>query len=198
MLKYLNALDSIYGMYIDACRGFRLFADKLRETTTLSPKDDPRIFMGTFDDPNASDATYKHSALLSEIVSRNAMGSNNEMLLSRACLIFVYSMWDTSVRPDYARALNKPAEDIRSNIIGDLRLYRNDIAHNNAVLQRPTTELLFFKVGETIDLTQIQMDEIFVRLFDSLTSLNEAMTGLDLKRNFERSLNARKPGGRYA
>jgi hypothetical protein len=189
MLKYLNDLDGIYGMYLDACGGFRLVATSIKEATRRGPLKDPRVFMGTFDDPNHPDATYKHSAKVSEIVSRNDAAGRNEILLSRSCLIFVYSMWDTSVRSEYAKSLGLPIAEIRSNILGDLRYYRNDIAHNNAVLQKTTTELKFFNVGETINLVQTQMDEIFVRLLDSLTALNREMTGLDLNKQFERPLN---------
>jgi hypothetical protein len=189
MSQYLKTLDSIYGMYIDACCGFRLFGDKVQRETKGGPETDPRIFMGSFDDPNRCDATYHHSALRSEILGRNKQGGSNEVLLSQACLHFIFTVWDTTTRPNYAKMLGKDQKEIRSDIMGDIRFYRNDIAHNNGILQKPTVALKFFKVGEPINLSQTKMEEILVRVFDELAKLNEELTGLKINAKFARLLN---------
>jgi len=110
------------------------------------------------------------------------------MFLSRACLIFIYSTWD-GLRPLLAELVGRAQNRIRSDIFGDLRLYRNAIVHNDAILDRNTSVLSFTAVGEVVQLKQKQMNELFELLFDEVNRISVEFTGNQLDRKFARRLN---------
>jgi len=70
--------------------------------------------------------------------------------------------------------------------MGDLRLYRHAIVHNNMKLQKPTRRLSFINVGNAVVLTQGQMKELFSILFDDLSEFNFQHTGERLSLPFFR------------
>ena len=139
-------------------------------------------------DPNRPDATYHHAIKIRELIERNKTDGPNQMFLSRACLIFIYSTWD-GLRPLLAELVGREQNRIRSDIFGDLRLYRNAIVHNDAILDRNTSVLSFIAVGEVVQLKQKQMNELFELLFDEVNRISVEFTGNQLDRKFARRLN---------
>ncbi len=183
--NFLKFLDGIYGMYSDSCAGIDLFAQNIK---ALPAPPDKAIFFLHGDDPNSSDATYNHAVKIGDLISRNAHDGPNQLLLSRSCIVFIYSIWET-VRPLYAEAISRVQNDIVSDVFGDLRNYRNAIAHNNSVLGKKPIILPFVKMGEPVELKRAQMDELFVILFNEVDQISVKFTGDALKLPFARILN---------
>lgn len=186
--NYLGILDRIYGMYTDACCGVEVFSKKIEDSIPLEQRD-KILFMGS-GDPNKPDATYKHAVKISDFIERNRPDGENQGLLSQSCILFVYSLWDTSIRPRYAEAIARPQVDVASNLFGDLRFYRHSILHNNSILERQPRVLNFVNVGQSILLTKAQMEQLFAMLFEDVSNLSNNFVGERFNLNFERRLNA--------
>lgn len=187
LLSFLGLLDRIYGMYSDACLGFEAIQARIEQSTKPDQRGN-RIFMSD-GDPNNPEAKYKHSVLISEFIDRNKRDGQNQKLLSQSALIFVYSVWDTFVRPKYAEALDKDQTEIRSDIFGDLRHYRHAIVHNNSILEVDTVALKFVPKGELVALSGNQMDELFGMLFEEVSRINFEFAGEAFELPFKRRLN---------
>lgn len=189
--QFLGVLDRLYGMYSDANTGFDLFSKKIAEASTPQTRQ-AQMFFGA-DDPNKPDAHYVHSAKTQDVIDRNSKDNENARLLALACIVFVYSVWETEIRPKYADALGIEPHDIKSDLFGDLRHYRHAILHNNGILDKETPTLKYVNVGEAISLSEENMKELFGKMFDELNSLSLTHTGDAFNLRFERRLNPAKP-----
>lgn len=185
---YVHLLDRIFGMYLDACMGFELLGERMTEMVQPDQYD-KRVSFGEFDDPNEPNSKYMHATTFRKFFFRNKRDSENQLLLSQSSIVFVYSIWDSLFRPRFCAALGKQQADVPCDVMGDLRLYRHAIVHNNMKLQKPTRRLSFIAVGNAVVLTQAQMKELFSILFDDLSELNFQHTGERLNLPFFRSLN---------
>ena len=79
-----------------------------------------------------------------------------------------------------------PLENVSSNVFGDLRHYRNAIAHKGSRLAKPPVELTFVKVGQEVVLTQGEMKSLFILLFQAINQILLKHTGKDHGFRFER------------
>jgi hypothetical protein len=183
---FLRIMDRIYGMYSDSCAGGELFAEKIRGM--MGQARDRTVFLLVSDDPNAPDAKYNHAVKIGALIDRNAHDGENQVLLSRSCLVFLYTIWDT-VRPVYAQAVGCDQKEIVSDVFGDLRHYRHAIVHNDSRLAKQPAALKFIQLGELVSLRREQMDDLFRMLFDEVDRINAKFTGESLKRPFDRNLN---------
>lgn len=186
--NYLHLLDRIFGMYLDACMGFEMLGERF--TQMVAPNQyDKRISFGEIEDPNDPSSKYMHSTTFRKLLLRNRRDSENQLLLSQSSVVFIYSIWDSLFRPQFCAALGKQQHEVQCDIMGDLRLYRNAIVHNNMKLEKPARRLSFISVGDAVVLTQTQMKELFSILFDDLSELNFHHTGERLSLPFFRPLN---------
>jgi hypothetical protein len=186
--NYLGVLDRLYGMYNDACSGVELHGKNIENSTTQEQRE-KRIFIGS-GSPNREDAKYHHVTTLSEFIARNSRDGKNQKLHSQNCIVMIYSIWDTVVRPSYSKSLNKKQDAISSDILGGLRLYRNAIIHGNAILEKTTKALDYVKQGDLVELTREQTTDLFVRLFDEINRINVEHVGEAFNLRFERRLNS--------
>ncbi|HVV41583.1 MAG TPA: hypothetical protein VHC94_11025 [Nitrobacter sp.] len=186
--NYLYLLDRFFGMYLDACMGFEAVGDRMARTVKPDQYD-KKLSFGEFDNPNDAAAKYMHATTFRKFIFRNKRNSENQLLLAQSTIVFIYSIWDTLFRPQYCSALGKPQKDVLCDAMGDLRLYRHAIVHNNMKLEKATNRLSFIDVGNAVVLTQQQMQELFSILFDELSDLNFRHTGERLNLPFFRQLN---------
>ena len=134
---YLGMLDRIYGMYSDCVLATAVLAKRVEDLTEANPG--ARIFFGR-GPPDRDEAEYVHSVHRQEFIGRNSEGGGNHALLAQSTLVFAYSVWEHT-RAAYADAVGQKTGGIKCDAMGDLRLYRNAIAHNEGVLDKPTSVL---------------------------------------------------------
>ncbi|MBI5129003.1 MAG: hypothetical protein HZA66_06145 [Rhodopseudomonas palustris] len=190
---YCRMLDRFFGMYLDACTGFKLHAQDMAMLAARMPSKSrvqPILFItAETNDPNDLDATYNHSETVDRIIDRNRPDGENQTLLAHSLIIFIYSIWDTQIRSAYAKSLNIAPHDVKSDAMGDLRLYRNAITHRNLKLQAPTKLFPFVDVGMVITLTSEQVNLMLSMIFDDLAQMHEGLTGERVSLIFKRPIN---------
>lgn len=182
-MRYMMFLDSVFGMYFDCCSGVEIFAQRASDVTAMA-KPGARIHYGDAD-PNSPNAQAHHTTTLVEIKERNKRGGSHQKMLSQACIVFIYSVWDEA-RVDLGKAFGVPTEKVISNVFGDLRQYRNAIAHNGGKLEKRVEELSFVRTGQTVALTREQMVDLFKLLFAAVNQVLLDHTGVDHGFKFER------------
>jgi hypothetical protein len=194
---YCRVLDRFFGMYIDACGGFKLYAENMSMMARTMPATSralPILFIGSeVNDPNDPDATYNHSETVDKVIERNQPNGENQLLLSQALIVFIYSIWDSEIRPAYSKALGMEQKDVKSDAMGDLRLYRNAIIHSNLKLQMQTKKFPFVSVGNAIALKEDQVNAMLAMIFDDLAQMHERLTGEKFTLRFQRPMNKPSP-----
>src|SRR4051812_235478 len=95
---YCRVLDRFFGMYMDACGGFNLYAEKMSmmaATMHAASRALPILFIASeVNDPNDANATYNHSETVDKVIERNQSNGENQLLLSQSLIVFIYSIWD--------------------------------------------------------------------------------------------------------
>lgn len=140
---FIDFVNVQVGAYMDACSGFaknksvverQVHRDVRPDGTKRGTKDAPRVMMTAVEDHAQPDVLMHRIVLVSEYIAANAVGGSNEQHHARAAITFLYAYWDEEVRPELGRALGVPANEIVSDIFGDLRLIRHAVLHNKGII----------------------------------------------------------------
>lgn len=187
LYDFLSALDSIYGLHLDATLGFTAHSKRWEEMMAENPEmKDNKSYFGK-GDPSNPEARYHHLVSNTDLVERNKKNGANQKLLANACIIYIYATWET-VRTAYAKELNVVQKEIRSDVMGDIRHLRNSLMHSGGVLEKPLVVIDFLKVGDVIQLSVDQFESLMGLLFEQLSKLNVTHTGEVLPLEFARKL----------
>ena len=111
---------------------------KIRFEQTFDPAHREARFASTYqvnDDPNniqlKTIASMKQSEIIEALRSEGEFENHN----CHALIVFMYHLWDEYYRPRIATALGlAQSGQLKSDFFGDVRLIRNAIIHNRAVL----------------------------------------------------------------
>ncbi|MGI8602234.1 MAG: hypothetical protein ACR2OZ_04460 [Verrucomicrobiales bacterium] len=122
-----------------------------------------------------TDVIHNRIIRAADYVAANAEGGTNYQQHSRAILVFLFTYWEDEVRPRLATAGSFPASDIRSDIMGDLRLLRNVILHAKGFLpadKHRSLKLLSstFPPDTTLTISYEEMHRIFVLVKQDIAS----------------------------
>jgi len=177
LFEYRAVIDGIYGVYLDATHGFSLALSRIgevqRENLKLMPdmtqeKLDQASYVYGMGDPNLPGARELHTCTQAEIKRRNAKGGPNYAIIANLCVVLLYQYWEDQFRGEIAQVLfgiNK--DDLKSDLLGDLRLIRNAIVHHRGVATAEISKckvLHWFSPGDTVVIGEARFDEIILGL----------------------------------
>ena len=140
---FIDITNAHVGTYVDACAGFagnsvrveRQVAKVLHsQRQKLSPKDGTVIVFASFEDPDHPDAIHHRIIAAKDFISANGEAGSNAQLHAASAVIFIFAKWDEVIRPRLAIAKGVSPNDITLDIMGDLRLIRHAILHNDGTL----------------------------------------------------------------
>lgn len=141
--EFNEVIDHIYGVYLDSTTlAFRLLREwvindqlSTSKITGLSIEDlDKSKFYFGVGDPNTSDSHVLLSCTQGQLKKRNDKDSDNYIVIANISVVLIYQYWEDSYREQIAKQLGLPNKnDLKLDIMGDLRLLRNSIIHHNAV-----------------------------------------------------------------
>jgi hypothetical protein len=175
---FVNALNSVTNLYGYGCevslansRLNSLFKSSVsaKGPTTAST----RFFFGR-GDPNDTEARYQYSPEMGWLIAKTERNGLNDTLSYSLCAVYLYTVWDHSLRPAIARAEGVAVETILHPAIGDLRLIRNAILHREHVLDGDLEFFSFFKRGDVVTLDADLFYEILKGVFSGICSLAES------------------------
>jgi hypothetical protein len=160
IFEFEEIVNMIVGVYYDATIGFDIYQDRLRK---IQPNSSPSTSL-SYGDTNPDDpvAKVEHSALFSEVISRNTQTGSNFRFIGNMCLISIYQYWEDDYRKKIAELLGKKKNALKEPIMGDMRLLRNSIIHHRAITKKEVEEcalLNWYKEGDQIFINKDQFKE---------------------------------------
>lgn len=173
--QYCEVIDDIYGIYLDATKGFidnktQLEVSQLdsinKLSVTLEYLDSIPFAYGV-GDPNISSSYVLHRCTQGEYKIRNDKDGKNFATLGNLCITQLYQYWEDFYRTQIAKSVGLKKNDLNIDIFGDLRLFRHSIIHHQAIALieiEQCKEFCWFKKGDKINLTERQIEEIIYLL----------------------------------
>lgn len=141
--EFIDTVNAHVGAYVDACAGFagnkarveRQVAKIMRQQRQkTNAKEGTVIVFASFDDPGHPDALHYRIVAASEFISANSEAGFNAQMHAFSSVVFLFARWDEVIRPKLASALGVETRDVKVDVMGDLRILRHAILHNDAVL----------------------------------------------------------------
>ena len=154
--EYIDFVNRQVGVYMDALAGFaghqmRIERQVHRISRAIKSSIDNTgqrvIVRASYEDPRQPDVIHNRIIRACEYIAANSEGGSNAQQHSQAVLVFLYAYWDEEIRPRLATSKSVDLQEIKSDIMGDLRLLRHDILHNKGIL-RPKYHKRLKKLGD--------------------------------------------------
>jgi hypothetical protein len=186
--EFVNRLDELYGVYLDATSGFDELVrrqERVDKDAAASPdyKGDAADMFITHGDPNDPKNVMLHRTTVGDFKQRNRRGGSNHVRLAQYLVVLIFHQWEHEARPAIASVLGLPADDVTVPVLGDLRLLRNEILKHKGVITKPTVQRLEvisgFSEGDVIELPNEAMYELVRAVKAGSDVLAHALTGVD-------------------
>ena len=142
--EYIDFVNAQVGAYMDALAGFaghhtrverQVHRVSRRNHQPSSGQREPIVVWASYEDPSQPDIIHNRIIRADEYLAVNARGGSNEQQHARAILVFLYTAWESDLRPRLAAASGVELGEIRSDIMGDLKQLRHAIIHARSVLK---------------------------------------------------------------
>ncbi len=174
--QYIDFINSQVGVYMDALAGFsghytrteikiqRIYRNKNKR---VSDEGHPVFVYAQYEDPSQQKFIHNRIIRAKDYISDNSPGGLNEQQLSHAVIVFLFTYWEKEIRPRLATLKNCELTEIKSEIMGDLRILRNVILHSNGVIHKDKFNDLkkikdMFIIDAPVRVSYIGMHRIFV------------------------------------
>jgi len=183
--EFIDFVNLQVGLYMDAAAGFQghkvrterqVFRITRPDRTDVDSEGNKITVWASYEDPSQPDVIHNRIIRADGYIEANSEAGVNFQQLSRAVLIFIFTYWEDETRRSLASAASTEPRDIRSDIMGDLRILRNSILHSKAFLtskeQSKLTKLSeMFQSDAEISISYEGMHQIFVLIKQSAASL---------------------------
>jgi len=141
---FIDFINGQEGMYIDALAGFKGHYTETerqvnRELTRVGVRAShgvkPTVIWVSYEDPSKPDVIHHSILRVKDYLAANSPEGSNEQQHAQSILVFIYTYWELETRPRLALAQGCKPEEIKADIMGDLRLLRNAILHAKGVIR---------------------------------------------------------------
>ncbi|MCZ6624519.1 MAG: hypothetical protein O7B35_09875 [Deltaproteobacteria bacterium] len=174
--EYISFVNEQVGTYMDALAGFAGHHTRVeRQIHRVSrpskagnnEKNESVVVWASYEDPTKPDIIHNRIIRAVDYVEANSPGGSNEQKHARAIVVFLFTYWEDEIRPRLARAKGIELKEIRSDIMGDMRVLRNVILHSKSILGPERHKELkklggMFAIDQPLRLSYEDMHQIFV------------------------------------
>jgi hypothetical protein len=174
--EYIDFVNRQVGVYMDALAGFEGHHTRVerqihrisRPVNSGIDKDGQHVVVwASFEDPTKPDVIHNRIIRASDYIAANSKGGSNAQQLSQAVLVFLFTYWEYEIRPRLSALQNVELKEIRSDIMGDLRILRNAILHAKGIIRPDKHKGLkklsdMFVVDQPVHISYESMHQIFV------------------------------------
>lgn len=174
--EYIDFVNRQVGVYMDALAGFaghhtRVERQVHRINRPVKSHIDNTgrrvVVWASYEDPSKPDIVHNRIIRASDYIAANSKDGSNAQQHSQAILVFLFTYWEDEIRPRLAASKNVELQEIRSDIMGDLRVLRNVILHAKGIIRSDKHRELkklsdMFIVDNPIHITYENMHKIFV------------------------------------
>ena len=143
--EFIDFVNRQVGVYMDSMAGFANIKVKIERQVhrvnrpigrRIDEKGEPVIVWSSYEDPSQPDIIHSRIIRADEHIAANSPGGSNEQQQSQAILVFLFTYWEDSIRQRLADARGIDKNEIKSNVMGDLRIVRHAILHAKAKISR--------------------------------------------------------------
>lgn len=135
--EFIDFVNEQSGMYMDALAGFKGHHTKvgrqvhrvLKQSKKRIKNGEPVVVCASYEDPTMPDIVLNRIVRAEDYLAANSEGGSNEQRHARAIVIFLFTFWEDEIRPRLAEASQSTPNEVRSDIMGDLRIIRHAILH---------------------------------------------------------------------
>lgn len=140
--EFLEIVDDIYGLFIDSTQGFLQNLEKINQGQRVALKATPIKTIEELDkitffygqgNPNDPNTKIIHTCTQGKFKERNSRNGKNTIVIGNLCLCQIYNYWEDYYRKNIASYLGITKNELRSDIFGDLRYYRQSIIHKQGL-----------------------------------------------------------------
>lgn len=173
--EYIAFVNDQVGTYMDALAGFaghyvRIERQVHRILRSVEKKNEsgvPIIVYASYEDPNKPDIIHNRIIRATDYIEVNSPGGPNEQRQARAIVVFLFTYWEDEIRPRLAMAKGVIANEIRSDIMGDMRILRHAILHAKSIIRSEEHRRLkildsMFPADQPIHISYEDMHRLFV------------------------------------
>lgn len=174
--EYIDLVNRQVGVYMDALAGFAGHHTRVeRQVHRINRPVNSRIddtgqrvvVWASYEDPTQPDVIHNRIVRASDYIAANSEGGSNAQQHSQAVLVFLFTYWEDEIRPRLATSKNVELREIRSDIMGDLRILRNVILHGKGIMRAEKHKDLkklsgMFVVDEPVHISYERMHRIFI------------------------------------
>jgi hypothetical protein len=174
--EYIEFVNRQVGVYMDALAGFAGHYTRIerqvhrisRPVNSHIDNTGQRVVVYTsYEDPAQPDIIHNRIIRAAEYMAANSEGGSNEQQHAQAVLVFLFTYWEDEIRPRLATSKSVELEEIRSDIMGDLRILRNVILHSKGIIRPEKYKDLkklnnMFVVDQPVHVSYEDMHRIFV------------------------------------
>ena len=152
--EFEQMLNSITGLFVDSQDAYALLQAKVESEAEGKDWDTP-IYYG--DGPQGAANHVAHTTTIAERIGRNADCGENATFVGNMALAMIYSYWEDRYRVQLAQIRGVAKDDIKSDVMSDIRHLRNSIIHNRGVATKEVQNckvLRWFNEGDRVFLNQ--------------------------------------------
>lgn len=188
--NFIDFVNRQVGVYCDCLGGFR--GNKVRVERQIPRvqrpagrriKDGrPVIVWTSVEDPASPDVIHQRVVRADEFVAANSEAGFNEQQICWSIIVFVFAHWDEEIRPAIAHVRGVKPGDVMIDELGDLRILRISIVHNDGHLSAAQHAKLkvmgsLCRPNERIAFTHNQMHKVLIHVKQGIGKLILAYTG---------------------
>ena len=191
--EFIDFTNQQVGVYMDALAGFeghhtrverQVFRANRPCGTRIGSDGIPEVTWVSYEDPGKPDIIHNRIVRTDEYLRANAKGGSNEQQHSRSILVFLFTYWEDEIRPRLAIAMNVAVDDIKTDVMGDLRILRNAILHSKAILGKDEWKRLkktkeMFAESGPVSVDYDGMHKIFSLIKQDCAKLFFALKGIE-------------------
>ncbi len=178
--EYLDVVDDLHGSYLDAVTGFAALVDEYDDARQRMQAWRPEMPAEAFDGapmryatgrPGRPQSRVVHTCTQGEYRQRNAPGGRNHVVIGQMCLAQIYGYWEDCYRARLAEAAGIPKNDVKLDIMNDLRLLRHSITHHRGIALKKVEDcklLKWFREGDVMGLTPEHFEQLIPALRSEL------------------------------
>lgn len=135
--EYIDFINEQVGTYMDSLAGFAGHCSNVqrqvhrisRPAGKVKENGESVVVCTSYEDPAKPDIILNRIIPSDRYLEANAPGGSNEQNHARAMVVFLFAFWENEIRPRLAEAKGVPVEEIRSDIMGDMRILRHAVLH---------------------------------------------------------------------
>ena len=190
--EFQTVVDSIYGVYLDATRGFQLVRKAIDETqqstletlrsshpelASLEYLEGRAVFYGK-GEPTDANAVVLHKCTQAEYKARNELAGNNFKFIANVCVVALYQYWEDYYREKLADSMGVAKNDVVSPVMGDIRYFRQSIIHNRGVAVREVercSTLKWFTRGEPLFLDPDKFETLILEVKTFIAGMADSL-----------------------